>query len=94
VTLHVNVGSWTDERMRRLKDVLVRHPGETPLNICLLYPDNAKVYLRASKDLKVRMSEALAKECGKIVDGLYVATVTAAGLTAPPEKRTRRWNGG
>jgi DNA polymerase III subunit alpha len=94
MSLHVNVGTWTEERMRELKDVLRRHPGKTPLNICLLYPDNAKVYLRASNSLTVRMSEALAKECEKIVDGIYVAPVKTAGLCAPPESKWKRRNGG
>lgn len=94
VSLHVNVGTWTDDRMRELKDVVRRHPGTIPLNICLLYPDNAKVYLRASKELKVKMSEAFAKECEKIVDGIYVATVKQAGLCAPPEPHWKRRNGG
>lgn len=94
VSLHVNVGTWTDERMRELKDVLRRHPGTTPINLCLLYPDNAKVYLRASSNLKVKMSEAFAKECEKIVDGIYVAAVKQAGLCAPPERNWKRRNGG
>ena len=93
VSLHVYVGTWTEERMRALRDVLRRHPGSTPLNICLLYPDNAKVYLRASNRLTVRMSEALARECEKIVDGLYVAAVRQAGLCAPAEPRWKRRNG-
>jgi len=94
VSLHVNVGTWTDERMRELKHVLRRHPGTTPINLCLLYPDNAKVYLRASSNLKVKMSEAFAKECEKIVDGIYVAAVKQAGLCAPPERNWKRRNGG
>lgn len=94
LSLHVNVGTWTEERMRELKDVLRRHPGSTPVNICLLYPDNAKVHLRVSNHLSVKMSEALAKECGQVVDGLYVAAVKTAGLCAPPEPRWKRRNGG
>jgi DNA polymerase III subunit alpha len=93
LSLHVNVGTWTDEKMRELKDVLRRHPGDVPVNLCLLYPDNAKVYLRASNQLTVRVSEALAKECAKIVDGLFVATRKEAGLRAAPEARWKR-NGG
>ena len=90
LSLHVNVGTWTEERMRELKDVLRRHPGKTPVHICLLYPDNAKVHLRASNSLTVCVSEPLAKECEKIVDGLYVGTVKTAGLKGPPEPRWRR----
>jgi DNA polymerase III alpha subunit len=93
LSLHVNVGTWSEERMRELKDVIRRHPGKTPLNLCLLYPDNAKVHLRAASHLTVRVSEALVKECGKIVDGLYVGTRKEAGLRAPPESKWKR-NGG
>ena len=93
LSLHENVGTWTEERMRELKDVLRRHPGKTPVHICLLYPDNAKVYLRASSSLTVCVSETLAKECGKIVDGLYVGAVKQAGLRAPPEPKWKRRNG-
>jgi len=93
LSLHVNVGTWTEQRMRSLKDVLRRHTGSTPVNICLLYPDNAKVYLRASDSLHVRVSEALVKECEKIVDGLYVGTVKQAGLRAPPEPKWKRRGG-
>ncbi len=93
LSLHVNVGTWSEERMRELKDVIRRHPGKTPLNLCLLYPDNAKVHLRAASHLTVRVSEALVKECGKIVDGIYVGTRKEAGLRAPPESKWKR-NGG
>ena len=64
------------------------------MHICLLYPDNAKVHLRASSQLTVCVSEALVKECEKIVDGLYVGTVKTAGLCAPPESRWKSRNGG
>ncbi len=94
LSLHVNVGTWTEARMRELKDALRRHPGRTPVHICLLYPDNAKVYLRASDSLTVSVSEPLVKECEKIVDGLYVGTVKQAGLRAPPEPKWKRRNGG
>ena len=70
-----------------------RHPGPTPVNICLLYPDNAKVHLRASNQLAICVSEALVKDCGKIVDGIYVNTRKEAGLRPPPESRWKRRNG-
>ncbi len=90
LSLHVHVATWTEERMRELKDVIRRHPGKTPLQICLLYPDSAKVHLRASNQLTVRVSETLVKECEKIVDGIYVGTVKTAGLCPPPEPRWKR----
>ena len=94
LSLHVNVGTWTDERMRELKDVLRRHPGETPVTLCLLYPDNAKVYLRASSQLTVRVTEAFVRECENHVDGLYVGTRKEAGLRAPAGPKWKRSNGG
>ena len=93
LSLHVNVGTWSEERMRALRDIIRRHPGPTPLHICLLYPDNAKVHVRASRELTVRVSEALVKECEKIVDGIYVSARKESGLKPPPGPRWQR-NGG
>ena len=93
ISLHVSVGAWTDERMRELKEALRRHPGSVPLSICLTFPDNAKVYLRASNRLSVAVSEAFAKECSKLVDGIYVETPREAGLLPPPDARWKRRNG-
>ncbi|HQK75291.1 MAG TPA: hypothetical protein PKZ25_03770, partial [Candidatus Hydrogenedentes bacterium] len=93
LSLHVNAGTWTEERMRELKNLIRQHPGPTPVNICLLYPENAKVYLRASNQLTVRVSEALVKACEKIVDGTYISARREAGLCPPPESRWKRRNG-
>ena len=93
LSLHVNVGTWSEEKMRELRDVIGRHPGDTKLNICLLYPDNAKVHLRAGGHLTVRVTDALVKECEKIVDGIYVSTRKEPGLRPPPESRWRRNSG-
>ena len=52
------------------------------------------MHVRASNALTVRVSEALVKECEKIVDGLYVGTVKQAGLKAAPEPRWKSRHGG
>jgi len=87
-----HVATWSEERMRELKNIIRRHPGKVPLNICLLYPDNAKVHLRASSRHTVTVSETLVKECEKIVDGFYIAAIKQAGLNAPSERRWQRRN--
>ena len=91
--LHVNVGTWSEERMKQLKGILRRHPGRTPINMCLLYPDNAKVFLRLSANLSAEISEALVKECETLVDRVYVAVNKQASLQPPPEPRWKRRNG-
>ena len=93
-SLHVNVGTWTDERMARLKEILKRHPGKTPINICLLYPDNAKVFLRVDKKLRVTMSEAFVKECKGLIEDIYVQPIASAGLTEPKEPAWKRRRNG
>ena len=59
-----------------------------------LFHAQDKVHMRAANHLTVRVSEALVKECEKIVDGLYVGTVKQAGLRAAPEPRWKSRNGG
>ncbi|MDR0993497.1 MAG: DNA polymerase III subunit alpha [Verrucomicrobiota bacterium] len=93
LSFHIHVGAWNEEKMRALKDVLRRHPGEIPVNLCLLYPDNSKVYMRVSDHFKIRVSEALVKECEKMVDSVYVATHKQACLRAPEAKWKRNGNG-
>lgn len=87
---HIHTGAWTEDKLRALQDVFRRHPGETPVNLCLLYPDNSKVYLRTGSNWKVRVTEALAKECNKLVDGIFVAPVKQACLSAPEEPKWAR----
>ena len=40
--------------------------------------------------IQVRVSEALVKECEKIVDSLYVGAVKTPGLKSAPEPRWKR----
>ena len=53
--------------MSAVRSALQRHKGDTPVTLCLLYPDGAKVYLRTEDDLFVQMTESLARECEKHV---------------------------
>jgi len=92
LSLHVHTATWSEEKMQQLKEVLQRHAGETKVNICLLYPDNAKVHIRAASPYNVRVSEALMKECEALVDGFYVAPKKLSGLKPPPEPRWKRRN--
>jgi DNA polymerase III subunit alpha len=93
ISLHVGAGSWTLERMREVKEVLWRHPGETPVNLCVTFPDNAKLYFRPSSSYFVEMSEGLVRDLATCTDGLYVAVSKQPGLNPPPERRWKSRGG-
>ena len=76
--------------MSAVRSALQRHKGDTPVTLCLLYPDGAKVYLRTEDDLFVQMTESLARECEKHVAKVYVAIRKQPGLQPPPEPRWKR----
>ena len=90
LTLHIHVGTWNESAMNAMQKVLKRHAGDTPVTLCLLYPDGAKVYLRAGQDTAVRVTEALVRECEKQIAGVYVAIRRQACLLPPPEPRWKR----
>ena len=89
VVFLMNTASWSEEKLRKLKELMARHPGSTPVKICLIFPDNAKVHIETGDGCKVRVSEALVRDAEAVTDGLYVATRREPGLEPPPERR--RW---
>ncbi len=90
LTLHIHAGNWNETAMSAVRSALQRHKGDTPVTLCLLYPDGAKVYLRTEDDLFVQMTESLARECEKHVAKVYVAIRKQPGLQPPPEPRWKR----
>lgn len=51
-----------DQRLERLKGILRRHPGNTPVMICLLFPSGEKVLIDTDASLHVLAEESLIGE--------------------------------
>jgi DNA polymerase-3 subunit alpha len=94
VSVHVPAAHLEDGRLEKVHAILARHPGDTPVTICLQFPGGEKVFVNAHRDLKVTPTEGLvfALEHALGEDSVYVA-VNRNPCKRPPAER-RAWNGG
>ena len=45
VSIHVSAASLEDSKLNQLREILSRHPGDTPVQICLQFPTGEKVFV-------------------------------------------------
>lgn len=88
VTLHVSTAKWNPDTVKKLQDLLSRHPGKTPLRLCLHYPDNSKVYLAADDSWAVNPSESFIRDLTPAVDTIRV-TPNPSPILVPRQSRWR-----
>lgn len=75
ISLHLPTSHTDDERLRTLVQLIRRHPGETQVVICLIYPGDEKIFIDASHKLTSAATQALVRDIEHIVgeDSVYVA---------------------
>jgi hypothetical protein len=79
--------------MDRICSVLLDHPGNVPVNICLIYPSNEKVFIAAASRFKVIPDAALVAEVEQILgEGSAYTRVRRETCLRPQQKR--KWQGG
>jgi DNA polymerase-3 subunit alpha len=92
VSIHMPLAQTDEGRLKDLKQILRRHPGETQVVLCIEYPTGEKIFIDTDRGFKVAASEALARE----VDGLigegscYIAANPNACLRPPRERNFAR----
>ena len=59
VSIHIPAAKLEDSRLWTVKEVLAKHPGDTPVTICLMFPTGEKVFVNADRTFKVAATEAL-----------------------------------
>jgi DNA polymerase-3 subunit alpha len=81
--LHLATATLTDECLARVKDILARLPGQTPVTLCVQHPDGQKVFIeaRARVTAEPGLVQALEAELGE--SGVFVA------VDPTPCRRTR-----
>ncbi len=87
VRLHIPAARADEALLREVKQLLRAHPGETPVAVCLEYPDGAKVFVNANFTYKVLPRTALIHELERLLgeDGVYVAVRPQACLHERPK---------
>lgn len=87
-TIHVETATWDKQRVADLQALLQRHPGKTPLRICLHYPDKTKVYVACDASWNVNPSEAFVRALKPFATAVRVDP-SPDPLLVP---RERRWS--
>jgi DNA polymerase-3 subunit alpha len=69
VGIHVPCAKANDHTLEKIKDILVAHPGNTPVVICLQLPGGEKVFIDTDVSLKVlpddELLQAIERELGE-----------------------------
>ncbi len=91
VSIHVPAANLEDDRLWKLKELLGRHPGETPVTICLQFPTGEKVFVNTHRAFKVAVTEKLVHELEHSLgeDSIYVAVVRTPCKRNPRERGRR-----
>ena len=94
--LHLPLSMTANGKLEGIKKMLLQHPGKTPVQVCLTFPDGTKVFLDADPALKVTPNDellgSLQKELGET--GIHL-TVNTKPLLEPENgfRRRRSFNG-
>jgi DNA polymerase-3 subunit alpha len=97
VSLHLPHARCEDEKFREFKNIMRRHPGETPVVICIEYPSGEKIFIDTDRAFKVAADESFVRDVTHLLGehSCYVQ-VNPAALLRPRRKRweARETSGG
>ncbi|MFH0909644.1 MAG: DNA polymerase III subunit alpha [bacterium] len=92
VSIHMPLAQTSDEKFRDLKQIMRKHPGETPVVLCIEYPSGQKVFIDTDRTFKVAATEQFVRDIEAIVgeESCYIAVNPSPCL----RPRDRKWGGG
>lgn len=78
LSIHLPVAQ--EDKLWKIKEILARHPGSTPVTICLEFPLGEKVFVNAARSLRAEVCETLIRELQHVVgeEGVYLAVLQQA----------------
>ncbi len=90
ISLHLASAHLTDDVLTRIKEALSRHPGNTPVMICLMTPSGEKVFIETDRKFKVDANQELVEQLERLLgeDSVYLAV-----NKQPCKKNNHRQNG-
>lgn len=53
ISLHIPAVGVDDEQLKAIKDILRKHPGDTPVTLCLMFASGKKVFISADRTYRV-----------------------------------------
>ncbi len=75
VSIHVSAANLEDSKLWTVKEILGRHPGDTPVTVCLQFPTGEKVFVETDRAFKVSATEQLVLDLEHALgeESVYVA---------------------
>jgi len=92
VSLHLSEAAVSEEKMAAVKEIIQRHPGATPVVICILLDSGEKVFVHGERRYYVQTSHELIQEIEHLLgeESVYVAPRAEAFLREPEKRRFNR----
>ncbi len=88
LSIHATIAQLEENKLDRLRNILRRYPGRTPVTVCLLFPTGEKVFLETDLAFHVVASPELIAEIEHLLgEGSVYVAIKAPGT--PPATRTR-----
>jgi DNA polymerase III subunit alpha len=94
VSIHVPAANLEDARLWKVKEILNKYPGDTPVTICLMFPMGEKVFVNADRAFKVAATEALVLDLEHALgeESVYVEVSRKACKKANGGRGDRPWS--
>ena len=74
ISIHLPAASLDDGKLLKVKEIVSRHPGDTPVHICLEFPTGQKVFVETHRQYKAAATEKLVHEIEHALgeDSVYI----------------------
>ena len=93
VQVHIHTTGLDDERLARVRELLLRHPGETPVTLCLQYPSGERVMVKPHHTFTVSAGEKLLRDVEHLLgkQSLSVDVIRKVCRKPPPTNSNSAW---
>jgi len=78
LSIHLPASAVNDGILRKIRDLLKKHPGGTPVFFCLQFQQGEEIFLSSGHDFKITPAESLITDLERIIgeESVYVAAST------------------
>jgi len=92
VGLHLTEAAVSETRLEAIQEIVARHPGNTPMTICVLLDSGEKVFVKTHRETYVRATCELAQELEHLLgeDSVYVAANPKPLLREPAKRQWQK----
>ncbi len=90
ISLHIPAVGVDDKHLARIKDILRKHPGDTPVTLCLMFAGGEKVFISADRTYRVNPCCELVEQ----LEGVLGEESVYLDINHQPCKKPASRNGG